>query len=136
MLVALTSVRKHHHHATGFDQAKDREPAGHSKLIERLPTVTEPTSRRNCSVTTAGPYLSVHRCVGNPRKTDLGECAGSPQFTHVSEDDSRIIIDNIAGEKRSTRDRVVPYCMFTDPPLAHIGLSEGEAERHGVAVRV
>src|SRR5262245_66100447 len=51
MLVALTSVRKHHHHATGFDQAKDREPAGHSKLNERLPTVTEPTSRRNRSVT-------------------------------------------------------------------------------------
>src|SRR5262245_39850366 len=51
MLVALTSVRKHHHHATGFDQVKDREPAGHSKLIERLPTVTEPTSRRNRSVT-------------------------------------------------------------------------------------
>jgi pyruvate/2-oxoglutarate dehydrogenase complex dihydrolipoamide dehydrogenase (E3) component len=66
----------------------------------------------------------------------LGECAGSPQFTHVSEDDSRIIMDNIAGGKRSTRDRLVPYCMFTDPPLAHVGLSEGEAERHGVAARV
>src|SRR5262249_39235352 len=66
----------------------------------------------------------------------LGECAGSPQFTHVSEDDSRIIMHNIAGGKRSTRDRLVPYCMFTDPPLAHVGLSEGEAERQGVAVRV
>jgi len=66
----------------------------------------------------------------------LGECAGSPQFTHVSEDDSRIVMDNIAGGKRSTRDRLVPYCMFTDPPLAHVGLSEGEAEREGVAVRV
>jgi pyruvate/2-oxoglutarate dehydrogenase complex dihydrolipoamide dehydrogenase (E3) component len=66
----------------------------------------------------------------------LGECAGSPQFTHVSEDDSRIIMDNIAGGKRSTRDRLVPYCMFTDPPLAHVGLSDGEAERHGVAARV
>ena len=66
----------------------------------------------------------------------LGECAGSPQFTHVSEDDFRIVISNIAGGKRSTRDRLVPYCMFTDPPLAHVGLSEGEAERHGVAARV
>jgi pyruvate/2-oxoglutarate dehydrogenase complex dihydrolipoamide dehydrogenase (E3) component len=66
----------------------------------------------------------------------LGECAGSPQFTHVSEDDFRIVIENIAGGKRSTRDRLVPYCMFTDPPLAHVGLSEGEAERQGVAVRV
>jgi len=66
----------------------------------------------------------------------LGECAGSPQFTHVSEDDFRIVIDNIAGGKRSTRDRLVPYCMFTDPPLAHVGLSEGEAERQNVAARV
>ena len=65
----------------------------------------------------------------------LGECAGSPQFTHVSEDDSRIIMDNIAGGKRSTRDRLVPYCMFTDPPLAHVGLSEGEAKRQNVAAR-
>ena len=66
----------------------------------------------------------------------IGECAGSPQFTHVSVDDFRIIRDNLAGGNRSTRDRLVPYCMFTDPPLARVGLSEGEAQRQGVAVRV
>jgi pyruvate/2-oxoglutarate dehydrogenase complex dihydrolipoamide dehydrogenase (E3) component len=66
----------------------------------------------------------------------LGECAGSPQFTHISEDDFRIIHDNLAGGNRSTRDRLVPYCMFTDPPLARVGLSEGDAERQGVIVRV
>ncbi len=66
----------------------------------------------------------------------LGECAGSPQFTHVSEDDFRIVKDNLAGGKRSTRNRLVPYCMFTDPPLARVGLSESEAQRDGVAVRV
>ena len=66
----------------------------------------------------------------------LGECAGSPQFTHVSEDDFRIVRDNLAGGNRSTRDRLVPYCMFTDPPLAHVGLSETEAARQSVAVRL
>jgi pyruvate/2-oxoglutarate dehydrogenase complex dihydrolipoamide dehydrogenase (E3) component len=66
----------------------------------------------------------------------LGECAGSPQFTHISEDDFRIVRDNLAGGNRSTRDRLVPYCMFTDPPLAHVGLSEGEAERRGIIARV
>jgi pyruvate/2-oxoglutarate dehydrogenase complex dihydrolipoamide dehydrogenase (E3) component len=66
----------------------------------------------------------------------IGECAGSPQFTHVSEDDFRIIRDNLAGGRRSTRDRLVPYCMFTDPPLARVGLSEAEAQRRGVDVRV
>jgi len=66
----------------------------------------------------------------------LGECAGSPYFTHASVDDFRIIRDNLAGGNRGTRDRLVPYCMFTDPPLAHVGLSESEARGRGVAVRV
>lgn len=66
----------------------------------------------------------------------IGECAGSPQFTHVSVDDFRIIRDNLGGMRRSTRDRLVPYCMFTDPPLARVGLSEGDARRKGVTARV
>ena len=66
----------------------------------------------------------------------IGECAGSPQFTHASLDDFRIIRDNLAGGARSTRNRLIPYCLFTDPQLARIGLSETEAERQGVAVRV
>ncbi len=66
----------------------------------------------------------------------MGDCAGSPQFTHVAGDDFRIIRDNLAGGKRGTRDRLVPYCMFTDPPLAHVGLSERDAQRDGIAVRV
>ena len=71
-----------------------------------------------------------------PEVWAIGECAGSPQFTHVSVDDFRIIRDNLAGGARSTSDRLVPYCVFTDPPLAHIGLSEREAQRQGIAVRV
>ncbi len=66
----------------------------------------------------------------------IGECAGSPQFTHVSEDDFRVIRDNLAGGARSTRDRLVPYCMFTDPQLARVGLSEADAQRQGIDVRV
>jgi pyruvate/2-oxoglutarate dehydrogenase complex dihydrolipoamide dehydrogenase (E3) component len=66
----------------------------------------------------------------------MGECAGSPQFTHVSHDDFRIIRDNLAGGKRSTGDRLLAYCMFTDPPLARVGLSEGEAQRQGVTARI
>ncbi len=66
----------------------------------------------------------------------IGECAGSPQFTHISVDDFRIIRDNLAGGKCSTRDRLVAYCMFTDPPLARVGLSEGEAQHQGVTARV
>jgi pyruvate/2-oxoglutarate dehydrogenase complex dihydrolipoamide dehydrogenase (E3) component len=71
-----------------------------------------------------------------PNVWAIGECAGSPQFTHVSFDDFRVIRDNLAGGKRTTRDRLIPYCMFTDPPLARVGLSEGEAQRQGIEARV
>jgi pyruvate/2-oxoglutarate dehydrogenase complex dihydrolipoamide dehydrogenase (E3) component len=70
-----------------------------------------------------------------PNVWAMGECAGSPQFTHVSDDDFRIR-DNLAGGKRSTRDRLIPYCVFPDPPLAQVGLSESEAQRQGVTVSV
>jgi pyruvate/2-oxoglutarate dehydrogenase complex dihydrolipoamide dehydrogenase (E3) component len=71
-----------------------------------------------------------------PEVWAIGECAGSPQFTHVSFDDFRVIRDNLAGANRTTRDRLIPYCMFTDPPLARVGLSEGEAQRQGIEARV
>lgn len=66
----------------------------------------------------------------------IGECAGSPHFTHVSLDDFRVIRDNLAGGNRSTRDRMIPYCLFTDPQLAHVGLTENEAKRRGITVRL
>ena len=66
----------------------------------------------------------------------IGECAGSPQFTHVSVDDFRIVRDNMAGGSRRTNDRLIPHVMFMDPPLARVGLSEGEAQRQGIPVRV
>lgn len=66
----------------------------------------------------------------------IGEAAGSAQFTHVSFDDFRIISANLSGGHRSKRDRLVPYCMFTEPPLARVGLSEVEAQRQSIAVRV
>jgi pyruvate/2-oxoglutarate dehydrogenase complex dihydrolipoamide dehydrogenase (E3) component len=65
-----------------------------------------------------------------------GECAGSPQFTHVGEDDCRIVLDNLAGGSRTTRGRLIPYCLFTDPELAHVGMTESEARAQGVPYRV
>jgi pyruvate/2-oxoglutarate dehydrogenase complex dihydrolipoamide dehydrogenase (E3) component len=66
----------------------------------------------------------------------IGECAGSPQFTHASFDDFRVIRDNLAGGKRSTRDRLVPFCLFTDPQVAHVGLTENEAQLRGIKYRL
>lgn len=66
----------------------------------------------------------------------VGEIAGSPQFTHIAFDDFRIIRDNLTGGNRRTTGRQVPFCMFTDPELARIGLSETEAKEQGISYRL
>jgi pyruvate/2-oxoglutarate dehydrogenase complex dihydrolipoamide dehydrogenase (E3) component len=66
----------------------------------------------------------------------MGDCAGSPQFTHVAYDDFRVVYANLNGGSRSTRDRLIPFCMFTDPELARVGLNESEAKRRGIAYRL
>jgi pyruvate/2-oxoglutarate dehydrogenase complex dihydrolipoamide dehydrogenase (E3) component len=66
----------------------------------------------------------------------IGEVAGSPQFTHISIDDFRVVHANLTGSSRVTTGRQVPYCLFTDPELARIGLSETEAEAQGIAYRL
>ncbi len=66
----------------------------------------------------------------------IGECAGSPQFTHIAFDDFRVIRDNLAGIPRVTTGRQVPFCLFTDPEFARVGLSETEAKGQGIAYRL
>ena len=66
----------------------------------------------------------------------MGECAGSPQFTHAAFDDFRVVRDNLAGGKRTTHGRLVPYCVFIDPELARVGLNESEARQKRMDVRV
>lgn len=67
----------------------------------------------------------------------LGDINGGPQYTHVSLDDYRIVKANlIDGSDRSTGDRLVPSCLFIDPELAHVGLTETEARQQGYAIRL
>jgi pyruvate/2-oxoglutarate dehydrogenase complex dihydrolipoamide dehydrogenase (E3) component len=84
---------------------------GHVKVNERLET------------TTAGVWA-------------VGDCAGSPHFTHIAFDDHRIVRDNLAGGHRVTTGRQVPFCMFTDPEFARVGLSETEAKERGIDYRL
>ncbi|WP_260739459.1 FAD-dependent oxidoreductase [Tunturiibacter lichenicola] len=65
-----------------------------------------------------------------------GEVAGQPQFTHIAFDDFRILRDNFAGGNRVTTGRQVPYVLFTDPEVAHIGLSEAEARKKNIPYRL
>ena len=66
----------------------------------------------------------------------MGDCAGSPQFTHVAFHDFRVVRDNLNGGNRTTRDRLVPFCMFTDPELARVGVNESEAKARGIPYRL
>jgi pyruvate/2-oxoglutarate dehydrogenase complex dihydrolipoamide dehydrogenase (E3) component len=66
----------------------------------------------------------------------MGDCAGSPHFTHVATDDFRIVHDNLNGGSRTTEGRLVPFCTFTDPELARVGLNESEAQKRGISYRL
>jgi pyruvate/2-oxoglutarate dehydrogenase complex dihydrolipoamide dehydrogenase (E3) component len=66
----------------------------------------------------------------------VGEVAGSPQFTHISEDDFRVVRDNLQGGNHVTTGRLVPFCVFTDPEFARVGLSEKEARARDIAYRL
>jgi pyruvate/2-oxoglutarate dehydrogenase complex dihydrolipoamide dehydrogenase (E3) component len=86
-------------------------PAGHIKVNDRLETTL-------------------------PGVWAMGDCAGSPHFTHISFDDFRVVRDNLAGANRTTNGRQVPSCTFIDPELAHVGLTENQAKQQGVAYRL
>ena len=67
----------------------------------------------------------------------LGDIHPGPQFTHLAYDDYRVVRDALLhGRKRSARQRPLPYCVFTDPPLARIGLSESQAQEQKIPYRV
>jgi pyruvate/2-oxoglutarate dehydrogenase complex dihydrolipoamide dehydrogenase (E3) component len=66
-----------------------------------------------------------------------GDAAGSPQYNHVAYDDFRVLRSQLLGDReRTTEGRLVPYAVFTDPPLGRVGLSEREAREQGHNVRV
>jgi pyruvate/2-oxoglutarate dehydrogenase complex dihydrolipoamide dehydrogenase (E3) component len=66
----------------------------------------------------------------------MGDCAGSPQFTHVAFDDFQVVHENLNGGNRTTKNRLIPFCMFTDPELARVGRNETEARHDGIEYRL
>ncbi|MBC7971866.1 MAG: mercuric reductase [Verrucomicrobia bacterium] len=67
----------------------------------------------------------------------LGDINGGPQYTHIALDDYRIVKANlIDGGNRHTGDRLIPSCLFIDPELAQVGLTETAARQQGYDIRV
>ena len=67
----------------------------------------------------------------------LGDCKGPPAFTHISYNDFQIIYGNlIDGKNLSIKDRYIPYCVFTDPQLGGVGLTEKEVRAKGHKLKI
>jgi len=67
----------------------------------------------------------------------LGDCKGGPAFTHISYNDFQIVYGNLVeGKNLSTENRIVPYCVFTDPQLGGVGMTEKEARAKGYRLKI
>ncbi len=79
-----------------------------------------------------------HRLETNvPGVWALGDVNGGPAFTHIAYNDFQIVDANLTqGKNLSTKDRIVPYCVFTDPQLAGVGLTEKEARAKGYKLKI
>ncbi|HEY3658704.1 MAG TPA: mercuric reductase [Steroidobacteraceae bacterium] len=127
-------------------RARLRTPTGEREIdgSDLLVAAGRTPNTRGIGLESAGVDLDSHGYVKVNERLEttapgvwaMGECAGSPQFTHVAYDDFRVVRDNLAGRPRTTRDRLIPYCMFIDPELGRVGLGEAEAKRRGIATRV
>jgi pyruvate/2-oxoglutarate dehydrogenase complex dihydrolipoamide dehydrogenase (E3) component len=93
--------------------------------------------RAGIQLTPSG-YVSVNDRLETtaPNVWAMGDCAGSPAFTHMAFDDFRIVRDNLNGRRRSTRGRQVPFCLFIEPELARVGLNEIDAKQQGICYRL
>jgi pyruvate/2-oxoglutarate dehydrogenase complex dihydrolipoamide dehydrogenase (E3) component len=65
-----------------------------------------------------------------------GDLRGGPMFTHTAWDDHRVLLSQIAGDRTRTTERVVPYGIFTDPEVGRVGVTEDQARRSGIAIKV
>lgn len=67
----------------------------------------------------------------------LGDVKGGPAFTHISYNDFQIVDANLTqGENRTIQNRIVPYCVFTDPQLGGVGMTEKEARAAGYKLKI
>ncbi len=65
----------------------------------------------------------------------IGDVKGGPEFTHIAYNDYIILYNNLLnGKNESTKNRMVPYTMFTDPQLGRIGITEQEARKKGLKI--
>ncbi|WP_340697407.1 FAD-dependent oxidoreductase, partial [Cellulosimicrobium funkei] len=79
-----------------------------------------------------------HLRTTQPHVYAIGDVNGGPQFTYISLDDYRIVLDDLTGDgRRTTTDRrAVASALFMTPPLARVGITETEARATGRPLRI
>jgi pyruvate/2-oxoglutarate dehydrogenase complex dihydrolipoamide dehydrogenase (E3) component len=82
--------------------------------------------------------VNEHLQTTNPHIRAIGDVKGGLQFTYISLDDYRILREDLfgAGERKVSDRDPVSYSVFIDPPLSRIGLSEAEARKKGMNIKV
>lgn len=106
--------------------------------LGRLPNTEELNLQAaNVRVSERGGIEVNHRLqTTNPNIWAVGDVTGGPQFTHVSWDDYRVLLDNFQGGNRTTENRLIPYTLFTDPELGRVGITEDQARQQGRNIRI
>jgi pyruvate/2-oxoglutarate dehydrogenase complex dihydrolipoamide dehydrogenase (E3) component len=71
----------------------------------------------------------------NPNVYAAGDICLPYQFTHLADFAARIVIQNALffGRKKLSA-LTIPWCTYTDPEVAHVGLNEAEAEKKGIQI--
>jgi pyruvate/2-oxoglutarate dehydrogenase complex dihydrolipoamide dehydrogenase (E3) component len=87
--------------------------------------------------TAAGIVVDDRLRTTNPRVYAAGDVCLRWRFTHAADEAARIVVQNalfgLAGTRRASR-LVMPWCTYTDPEVAHVGLSERDARERGIAL--
>jgi len=117
-----------------------REPGTHVLLaVGRVPNTDDLGLDVAGIKTDKRGYIEVDEALrtSNAQVWALGDCNGKGAFTHTAYNDYEIVADNLlssAGRKHT--DRLPVYALYTDPPLARVGMSEAEIRKSGLKVLV
>ncbi|WP_328629235.1 FAD-dependent oxidoreductase [Streptomyces sp. NBC_00353] len=146
-IIAGAQVRQVRDGDSGATVVYDKDGHEHSLAADAILAATgRAPATRDLALEAAGVRTTERGAVevdgflrtSQPHIYALGDVNGGPQFTYISLDDSRIVLDQLIGEgKRSTADRVaIPHTLFMTPPLATVGLTEKEARAAGHRVKI
>lgn len=82
-----------------------------------------------------GVHVDPHLCSHNPAVYAAGDACMAHRFTHVAVATARMAVANaLRGERQRLDKLVIPWCTYTDPEIAHVGLYVREAMRDGIAI--